>query len=183
MTVIPFFLLNNNLNYSSQECRRGTQFVCRATNNYKGIIVMLLYVSCCSAVSSNPGWARLARGHGLHHQLDMPHPVQSRAARLYLLVPRGRGERTQSNYTQPLITLFYIQILYIRAPRVRIPRAMYLQYLVSKQIKGWNRNVKFTSTYCTVHLKKEKYNIHLYQIRNTVTCQVQLVWEIILLTC
>lgn len=52
-----------------------------------------------SALSSDPRGAGPARGHRLHHQPDLPHPVLPGAARLHILVPRGRGERTKSNYS------------------------------------------------------------------------------------
>ncbi|XP_075989107.1 uncharacterized protein LOC142984925 isoform X3 [Anticarsia gemmatalis] len=59
--------------------------------------LVLRHAACSRAVSTDPGRAGPARGHGLHHQPHVPHPVQPRAARLHLLVPRGRGERTQSD--------------------------------------------------------------------------------------
>ncbi|KAH9633456.1 hypothetical protein HF086_013133 [Spodoptera exigua] len=46
---------------------------------------------CYSAISSHPGRAGPARGHGLHHQPYLPHPVLPGAARLHILVPRGRA--------------------------------------------------------------------------------------------
>lgn len=52
-----------------------------------------------SALSSDPRGAGPARGHRLHHQPDLPHPVLPGASRLHILVPRGRGERTKSNYS------------------------------------------------------------------------------------